>query len=57
MAVIFDNHLGVFIASEVKYGAVLVSSNQTEAMIFASKHDAQSFMDRLNLSHERFEIK
>lgn len=57
MSVIFDNDLGVYIASEVKYNHALVSSDPSRAMTFASEEDAQAFMDRLGLSHKRFEIK
>lgn len=56
MSVIFDNDLGVYIASEVN-NHVLVSSDPSRAMTFASEEDAQAFMDRLGLSHKRFEIK
>lgn len=57
MSVIFDNDLGVYVASEVKYNHALVSSDRSRAMTFASEEDAQTFMDRLGLSHKRFEIK
>lgn len=57
MSVIFDNDLGVYVASEVKYNHAIVSSDRSMAMTFASKQDAEDFMDRLGLSHKRFEIK
>ncbi len=57
MATVYDSHLGVYIASELRYNTILVTSNRSEAMEFASKQDAEDFMSRLNLTHERFEAR
>lgn len=57
MAIVYDSHLGVYVASELRYNTILVSSDRSKAMEFASKQDAEDFMSRLNLTHERFEAR